>query len=119
MTWNVRLSLRGGAPSSVTAAVMIFVDAAWAREGVQEKVPLLGLTRAPAGAPGPRLNRKACAGRSGSVADMVTRNGARTSADKSGMAASVGVWLAGSTWRFAVKVAGGTNAFVATDTTTE
>ena len=49
-TANVTELLSGGRPLSVAQMVIRLVVLPWAQEGVQEKVPLVGLTEAPAGA---------------------------------------------------------------------
>src|SRR5439155_7519578 len=55
-TVKLLVALSGGAPLSVTLMVIGFVLGPCASVGVQVKIPLVGLTVAPAGAPGSRLN---------------------------------------------------------------
>src|SRR6185503_15611892 len=61
---NVRASLAGGDPSSVTRTVIGLVLGPCASLGVQVKRPLLELIEAPLGAPASRLNVRVCAGTS-------------------------------------------------------
>src|ERR1035441_10128534 len=49
-TANVTLLLSGGRPLSVAQMVMRLVVLPWSQAGAQEKVPLVGLMEAPAGA---------------------------------------------------------------------
>src|SRR6266550_2748069 len=74
MTVKLRVSLEGGEPSSVTRTVIRFVLGPSASVGVQVNTPFVKLMLAPAGAPGSKLNVRVLAGRSGSVAVLVTTN---------------------------------------------
>src|ERR1043166_9332058 len=72
VTVKLCAALRGGEPSSVTRTVMRLVLGPCASVGLQVNTPLVGWIRAPAGAPGSRLNVSALAGRSASLATLVT-----------------------------------------------
>src|SRR3989442_15189366 len=74
-TVKLRASLEGGEPSSVTRTVIRFVLGPCASVGVQVNRPFVELMLAPSGAPGSKLNVRLLAGRSGSVAVFVTKNG--------------------------------------------
>src|SRR5262245_8191585 len=65
-------SLSGGEPLSVTRTVMVFVLGPCASVGVQVSTPVPGLMLTPEGAPGSRLNVRASAGKSASVATLTT-----------------------------------------------
>src|SRR5437899_2199283 len=67
-TVNVVESLRFGEPLSVTVTVMELVIAPGGPDGVQVRIPFVGLILAPAGASGPRLKDNNWAGISLSVA---------------------------------------------------
>src|SRR6185503_9218028 len=71
-TVKLRVSLSGGAPSSVTRTVIVLVPGPSATVGVQVNTPLLALMLAPAGAPGSKLKVNVFAGKSGSVAVTAT-----------------------------------------------
>src|SRR5437867_375219 len=72
LTVKLRVALRGGEPSSETRRASWRVLGPGASLGGQVNTPLLGWIRAPAGAPGSRLNVSALAGRSASLATLVT-----------------------------------------------
>src|SRR5262245_20667954 len=69
ITVNVRVSLSGGTPLSVTCAVNVFVLGPCASVGVQVNRPVVGLMLAPAGGE-TRLNVSVLAGMSGSLAGI-------------------------------------------------
>ena len=71
---NVRFVLMTGEPLSVTITVIAFVLATAFVAGYHVKIPVEELMLAPTGAPPPKLNVKACAGKSASLAALVTIN---------------------------------------------
>ena len=72
-TVKLPISLNGGEPSSVTSTVMRLVLGRWSAAGVQVRTPLIGSRLTPGGAE-TRLKVRVLAGRSGSVAMLVTTN---------------------------------------------
>src|SRR5262245_31572491 len=70
MTVNVRVSLSGGEPLSVTRTIRVFVLGPFASVVVQVNRPVLGLMLAPTGGES-RLNVSALGGTSGSLAVMI------------------------------------------------
>src|SRR3974390_927556 len=91
VTRKLCVALNGGRPLSETATRTVWVDGDWAMAGRQVKRPLLVLMTAPVGALS-RLKVRACAGTSGSVAELVSANTLPARMDWLPTGASSGVW---------------------------
>src|SRR3954465_8558250 len=101
----VSATLAGGVPLSVTLTVMKFVAPPCVSSGVHVNTPLVGLLLAPIGAPASRLQVSACAGKSGSVAELVKLSKAPSSTYMSPSAVSAGGEFTSSTTPLVVTAA--------------
>src|SRR5882672_1330616 len=97
LTVKLWVALRLGVPSSVTRTVMILVLGLCSAEGDQVNKPFAGSMAAPAGALVPRLKVRVLAGRSTSLAELVTINSTPATTVRSAIGAKTGAALVSRT----------------------